>query len=150
MACVIFCDDVFGLNGGLFGGSALYLNDYLWHWKPNELRINWIYSTSPGVVAAAFSVMSVTKRFDDKKAISYPSCLVAFITGPIFIGLRLLIFISGPTISQILVKASSVLCGGSFSLNGFVETFLWRYFWILVASMFSDIVEEQKSETGSQ
>ena len=56
----------FNITGGLFGGSYTYLNDYLWLWKPNELASTGFF-TQPDSVAAAFYVMSITKRFDDKK-----------------------------------------------------------------------------------
>ena len=139
----------FNITGGLFGGSYTYLNDYLWLWKPNELAATGFF-TQPASVAAAFYVMSVTKRFDDKKRLVIRTAWVAFVTGPILMGLRLCDIHFGTNYLPNTGEGIFSPLWWLFSLNGFVETFLWTIFWILVSSMFSDVLEEQESETGSQ
>ena len=139
----------FNITGGLNGGSYTYFNDYLWNWKPDDLALTG-FITMPGGIAAAFYVMSVTRHFEDKKRLAISTAWVALITGPIFMGLKLIDMHFGTNYLPQTGDGAFSFLWWLFCINGFVQTFLWTIFGIFISSMFSDVVEEQESRTKSR
>ena len=136
----------FGLNGGLNGGSALYLNNHLWHWGPQDLFFSGFIQL-PGVVAAAIFIKALIDQRFDKKRLAIHLALAAVLTSPIFIGFRVIDIHYDTDILPPTGQGAFSFLWWLFCLNAFVQNFLWSGFWILIASMFSDIVEDEQKKT---
>ena len=136
----------FGLNGGLNGGSSLYLNNYFWHWGPSDLFWSGFIQL-PGAIASSLWILALIEKRFDKKQLAIYLALAAIVTAPILMGARLIDIHYDTSILPPTGEGTLSLLWWLFCINAFVQNFLWTGFWILIASMFSDIVEDEAIKT---
>lgn len=145
---MLFLGSVFlSLQTGLNTGSGLYFNNFLWHWKPEDLFWGGIVSL-PGSILGATLFLYI--KIKDKRYWALRIGLLATLITPSLLFFRL-IEIHYPL--NLLPEVGQ----GSFSslwilwvIHQFFENFVWTIFWVLIASMFSDTIEEQELSTGSR
>jgi len=136
----------FGLNGGLNGGSALYLNNFFWHWGPSDLFWSGFIQL-PGAIAASLWILALIEKRFDKKQLAIYLALAAIVTAPILMGTRLLDIHYDTNILPPTGEGTLSFLWWLYCINAFIQNFLWTGFWILIASMFSDIVEDEQMKT---
>ena len=136
----------FGLNGGLNGGSALYLNNFFWHWGPMDLFFSG-FIQMPGAIAASLWMLALIEKRFDKKQLAIYLALAAIVTAPILMGTRLIDIHYDTAILPPTGEGALSLLWWLYCINAFIQNFLWTGFWILIASMFSDIVEDEAIKT---
>lgn len=138
---------VFSIQAGLTTGTGLYFNNFLWRWQPNDLFWGGIFSL-PGSVLGALIIIYF--QVPDKKRLAIKLGILATITTPILLSCRIIeIYFSIDLLPHVGNGAFSALWW-LWVAQQFIENFIWTMFWILIASMFSDTVEEQELLTGSR
>ena len=101
----------------------------------------------PGAIAASLWILALIEKRFDKKQLAIYLALAAIVTAPILMGTRLLDIHYGTAILPPTGEGALSLLWWLYCINAFIQNFLWTGFWILIASMFSDIVEDEAIKT---
>ena len=145
---LLFAFLFFSLNGGIQGGDAIYFNNHLFKFSPSDL----FWSGPLMVGGALFAALLVSKisKGRDKRRLVIISGSMSFVIAPLLVGLLAAEQHFG---YDFLPEAG----GGALSplwwlwaLHGFLNGGVWVFFFIIVQSMFADVVEEHQSKTNSR
>lgn len=137
----------FSVQMSLSSGTGLYINNYIWFWTPKDLFWGGIVSL-PGSILGAALLFLVTVRNKKPTAIAIGG--LAVLITPILLILRLLEIYSELDILPLVGDGALSHFWWIWSVHQFLENFLWTMFWILIASMFSDVVEEHQVNIGER
>ncbi|MDC0565487.1 MFS transporter, partial [Amylibacter sp.] len=138
---------IFSIQMSLNTGTGLYFNNYIWYWMPRDLFWGGIISL-PGSILGAVVFFLINVK--NKKYLALVIGLVATLISPSLLTVRLLeIYFVMDYLPDVGEGIFSTLWW-IWSVHQFVENFLWTIFWILIASMFSDIVEEHQVNIGAR
>tara|TARA_B110000238_G_scaffold200771_1_gene252274 strand:+ start:548 stop:1999 length:1452 start_codon:yes stop_codon:yes gene_type:complete len=136
---------IFSIQIGLNSGTGLYLNNFLWRWEPNDLFWGGFLSL-PGSIIGALIIIYYDIRNKKRWAISLG--LIAIFATPTLLSIRLIEISYStnllPSIGDGVLSPLWWLWG----IQQFIQNLVWTAFWVLIASMFSDTIEQQEIATG--
>lgn len=138
---------LFSIQFGLTSGTSLYFNNYLWGWAPHDLFWVGVFSL-PGSILGACCILFA--RITNKKKIAICLGLLASILSPLLLVSRLIeVYFSIDILPQIGLGAFSDFWW-FWVVHQLMENLLWTSFWILIASMFSDTIEDHEVRSGKR
>ena len=130
---------IFSMHQGLNSSIGLYINNFIWHWRPSDLFWGGFLSL-PGSIFGAFLIFS--KEIKNKKTCALFIGLLSLFTTPLLLNLRIIeIYFHVDILPEIGQGVNSMLWW-LWGLQQFTQNFTWTMFWILIASMFSDTIEQ--------
>jgi len=130
---------VYAVGVGVVGGLGAYINTYFWELSAHEISLITLSSICAPLIAIPLGPF-IAKKFGKKRAVLWNFFASVFI-GIIPLSLRLVGILppnGDPVIIPILIM--DTILSGTLSIMGF----------IIVSSMFADIVEQVQVETGKR
>ena len=145
---LLFAFLFFSLNGGIQGGDAIYFNNHLFKFSPSDLF--WSGPLMVGGALVAALLVSEFSKGKDKRTLVIISGSLSFVIAPLLVGLMAAERYFG---FDFLPEAGGGVLSPLWWLwafHGFLNGGIWVFFFIIVQSMFADVVEEHQSMTSSR
>ena len=138
----------FSVNGGIQSSDSIYLNNYLFHFNPRDLFWAGPLHLGGGALAAIITWRIAKGR--NKRDLVLISGSISFLVGPLLIGLMAADYYWG--IDLVPNSGGGVLSAlwWVWAFHGLLSGAIWTFFFILLGSMFADVVEEHQAATGSR
>ena len=138
---------LFSIQFGISSGTTLYFNNFLWYWEPTDIFWCGIFSL-PGSIMGVLLIVFSNQKNKKLSAIFYG--ISATVVSPSLIFLRFLELNNGYNLIPEVGKGLFSHLWWWWTFQQTLENFLWTIFWILIASMFSDIIEEMEVSSGKR
>ena len=138
----------FSVNGGIQSSDSIYLNNNLFHFNPRDLFWAGPLHLGGGALAAIITWRIAKGR--NKRDLVLISGSISFLVGPLLIGLMAADYYWG--IDLVPDSGGGVLSAlwWVWAFHGLLSGAIWTFFFILLGSMFADVVEEHQAATGSR